>query len=442
MRMMSMSNVRELVPKPLDNSKELQKESVDKQSFKTEYDKKVDNLNKPDVVNTDHDKITVESKNDKTENISDKNNRDEIINDKDSKSKKQIDHNTDQSKTDLNPNTEKTVIPLLKDNKNTKEVSLSVKKANKKNINKNNSEEDVNKSDKNTLNQSIAAQLNIQVETEDKKLGINEKSNDKSEGVESNVKEINIETTDRSNVPKNGLGINLNNKKSEKSGKKKSSDEDSKIKVTDFRKGNKTRGVEQNNTVKNAETKSPAGKELNSDSNGSNESGVDKTILLGSTEVTAEGDGGKTQAPVIKEATQILKQQLKDFGNDEIVKQSRFILKDKDVGEIKLILKPESLGQVKINLNLKQNSLAGQIVVENNSVKEIFQENMSQLSKALKDQGYDTAELKLTLDDKKESNNREQNKNKQYYSDRLKRIDDSGNVVRYGTASTGIDLTA
>ena len=169
---------------------------------------------------------------------------------------------------------------------------------------------------------------------------------------------------------------------------------------------------------------------------------TNKTITLGSTEISVEGDGGKLQAPVAKEASLLLKQQLKDFGNDQIVKESKFILKDNNVGEIKLILKPESLGEVKINLNLKQNSLAGHIVVENSSVREIFQENLVHLSKALQEQGYDSADLQLSLNDKKSGQQQKKNENKQYFSERLKRIDDSGNTIRYGFNSAGINLTA
>ena len=99
--------------------------------------------------------------------------------------------------------------------------------------------------------------------------------------------------------------------------------------------------------------------------------------------------------------------------------------------------------QVKINLNLNENSLAGQIVVENNSVKAIFQENLGQLSKALEDQGFDSAKLDISLSDKEGSeDNSKQKKNKQYFSDRLKRIDESGQVVRYGAPTAGINLTA
>lgn len=173
------------------------------------------------------------------------------------------------------------------------------------------------------------------------------------------------------------------------------------------------------------------------------EASTEKTIVLGTSEVSAEGEGGKAQAPVMKEAATQLKQQLKDFGNSEIVKNTRFILKDNNVGEIKLILKPESLGEVKINLNLNDNNLAGQIVVENAAVKEVFQENMSSLTKALESKGFDTANLDLSLSDKGEGRgNREQGENKQYFSDRLKKFEESGRVVRYGLPTAGINLTA
>lgn len=92
-----------------------------------------------------------------------------------------------------------------------------------------------------------------------------------------------------------------------------------------------------------------------------------------------------------------LMKQLEESINNRIVKQSSVILKDSDSGEIKLILKPEALGKVRIRLSLNDNRIAGQIIVENTAVKEIFEQNLQNLEKTFKDNGFDTASLNVSV---------------------------------------------
>ncbi len=81
----------------------------------------------------------------------------------------------------------------------------------------------------------------------------------------------------------------------------------------------------------------------------------------------------------------------------EIVQQSRIILKDGGKGEIKLILKPESLGRVRIRINIQDNSIEGKILVENSTVRELFEGNLEHLKNALRSEGFDTAALEVAV---------------------------------------------
>ena len=92
-----------------------------------------------------------------------------------------------------------------------------------------------------------------------------------------------------------------------------------------------------------------------------------------------------------------LMKQLEESINNKIVKQSGIILKNDNSGEIKLILKPEALGKVRIRLSLNDNRIAGQIVVENAAVKEIFEQNLQNLERAFKENGFDTAALNVSV---------------------------------------------
>ena len=81
----------------------------------------------------------------------------------------------------------------------------------------------------------------------------------------------------------------------------------------------------------------------------------------------------------------------------EIVQQSRIILQDGGKGEINLILKPESLGRVRIKINIQGNSIVGRILVENNSVRELFEGNLEHLRNALRSEGFETAALEVAV---------------------------------------------
>lgn len=92
-----------------------------------------------------------------------------------------------------------------------------------------------------------------------------------------------------------------------------------------------------------------------------------------------------------------LMKQLEESINSKIVKQSGIILKNDNSGEIKLILKPEALGKVRMRLSLNDNRITGQIVVENAAVKEIFEQNLQNLERAFKENGFDTAALNVSV---------------------------------------------
>ena len=473
MRMIPIQRVDEFKVQNTEMKKDVYKIDIRKASFKSEYDKQVEttqSVESKDEISSNEDRVVKVSKSDnsqehleKTDKVDNKDSQNETKKSEVLESKKNIKDLNPLVKSETKSNDTKISGDFIQNlvSKSNKEVkveknnldnSKELKVVNKKDE----SEKSLSKnSDKNNLNQSIAGSLNIQNQVDEvvsKKL---------EENPESDSKKLEVADSEMSNVGKkedNILGVKtekasfniVNNKDIAKENKidkteknSKGNNTENKLKVNDLRsveKGN----ITKENTVSKSEANNITQTNLvESTDPDIVEGGSDNTITVGTTELTAEGDGGKSQAPVIKEAASLLKQQLKDFGNNEIVKQSRFILKDNNVGEIKLILKPESLGQVKINLNLNENSLAGHIVVENNSVKEIFTENMNQLTKALEEQGYDSANLDVSLNDK-ESADREgqQKQSKQYFSDRLKRIDESGQVVRYGAPTAGINLTA
>ncbi|MCL2791613.1 MAG: flagellar hook-length control protein FliK [Spirochaetaceae bacterium] len=95
---------------------------------------------------------------------------------------------------------------------------------------------------------------------------------------------------------------------------------------------------------------------------------------------------------------------LRESGNADIVKNASIILKAEKEGEIRLLMKPESLGYVRIKLMLSDSNIVGRIIVDNYSVKEIFESNLENLIKNFKINGYSSATIDVAVGG--EQNNR------------------------------------
>jgi flagellar hook-length control protein FliK len=97
-----------------------------------------------------------------------------------------------------------------------------------------------------------------------------------------------------------------------------------------------------------------------------------------------------------QDQTNLLKQ-MRSGGNSEIIKQAKFILKNKNSGEIRLTLKPERLGNVRIKLNLQDNNIVGRVIVENINIKEVFEHNLESLQRAFREEGFSSASLDVSV---------------------------------------------
>jgi flagellar hook-length control protein FliK len=99
----------------------------------------------------------------------------------------------------------------------------------------------------------------------------------------------------------------------------------------------------------------------------------------------------------VKESASGLLRRMREEGNEHIVKSARFILKDKNEGEIRLVLKPESLGEVRIRLSVQDNLIGGRIFVENESVREVFEQNMPGLASAFRENGLELGGMSVSV---------------------------------------------
>jgi len=119
--------------------------------------------------------------------------------------------------------------------------------------------------------------------------------------------------------------------------------------------------------------------------------------------VTGKGSGQGSfdlqaqNTPVSPRDAASFQQYLVQQGYGQMVDQARIVLKDQNAGEIRMTLYPESLGKVKVSLNLSDNSLAGQIFVENQTVKDVFQANMDNLLQTFRDGGWNDLSLQVSV---------------------------------------------
>jgi flagellar protein FlbC len=151
---------------------------------------------------------------------------------------------------------------------------------------------------------------------------------------------------------------------------------------------------------------------------GTENSGADARGSADQESALASRPGGFQNALEIKAAdnftkmshakqTEVLTSQLRQEMNQDIVKQTRFIINNNNKGEIRLVLKPEHLGNVRIKINLEDNHIAGRILVENNIVKEAFEQNMRHLQEAFKQSGFESAAMDVSVEERNAGHNGE-----------------------------------
>jgi flagellar hook-length control protein FliK len=148
------------------------------------------------------------------------------------------------------------------------------------------------------------------------------------------------------------------------------------------------------------------------------------------------------QEPVTKQEQSQLLKQLKTMGNKEVVKQASVILKNNNSAEIRLNLKPDKMGNVRIRLHLQDNNIVGKIIVDNSSVKEVFEQNLESLYKGFRQEGFDTASLNVSVGDGQAGKRQREEGPKSFYSSGTEKVTLPGAVdgetLSYGGEEEGL----
>jgi flagellar protein FlbC len=139
------------------------------------------------------------------------------------------------------------------------------------------------------------------------------------------------------------------------------------------------------------------------------------------------------EIPVSNMVARSFQEHMARSGNTDLVRNIKFILKDNSAGEIKLILKPESLGNVRITLNMQENNIAGRIIVDNQSIKDDFLNNMNQLNQILRDNGFEDAALDVFVGQQdqpsQDPQDQQAERDAQFISRSLKNLDEAAPVA-------------
>jgi flagellar hook-length control protein FliK len=182
---------------------------------------------------------------------------------------------------------------------------------------------------------------------------------------------------------------------------------DRRVEVRDLRaRGNDTRGGSDANRDRDAGTSAPRGQLSEATKAPVEEAGSDASRASSFESLRADGNAttgnptrGAAAATRTGGQTVELRRALNEQLNGEIVRSARLIVRGSDRGEIRLNLKPESLGSVRIALQMQDGHIAGRIIVDNQSVREAFEQNLAALQKAFAEGGMDASGLEVSVAD-------------------------------------------
>ncbi len=110
-------------------------------------------------------------------------------------------------------------------------------------------------------------------------------------------------------------------------------------------------------------------------------------------------------APASAAASQSGLERLREMAGSELLRASNLVLRDGG-GEIRLLLKPESLGSVRIRMNLVDNKVEGRIIVDTSAVKQVIDQSIDALSRALTAGGFQTSSLEVSVGGQNADNGR------------------------------------
>ena len=155
--------------------------------------------------------------------------------------------------------------------------------------------------------------------------------------------------------------------------------------VIDLREAVEVMSAKEATESNMADNGSRGGADMEGDTLGFGETRSIGTVKVGSTIGSRVDDPGS------------FSRMFRETMNPEIVRQSTFVLKGNQQGEIRLNLRPEHLGNVRVRLEIVENRITGRIIVDSALVRETVEQNLDDLARAFREQGYESASLDVSV---------------------------------------------
>ena len=143
-------------------------------------------------------------------------------------------------------------------------------------------------------------------------------------------------------------------------------------------------------------------------SEGSQAGGDENFLAPGRMEVSLGDNASRT--PSLSQATQTLARRLNGDLGDNIVRQAKVMLQDANNAELRLVIRPPELGRIRIRLQMENGHIAGRILVDNGSVREVVEQNLASLQRAFEEAGLEMGDLEVSTGDARDeadTNNQE-----------------------------------
>jgi flagellar hook-length control protein FliK len=113
---------------------------------------------------------------------------------------------------------------------------------------------------------------------------------------------------------------------------------------------------------------------------------------------TPPGDTA-SRPPTLAQAGATLGRRLNGDVGQNIVRQARVMLQESGKAEVRLIIRPPELGRVRIQLQMDNGHIAGRILVDNGSVREVVEQNLPALQRAFEEAGLEMGDLEVSTGD-------------------------------------------
>ena len=106
-----------------------------------------------------------------------------------------------------------------------------------------------------------------------------------------------------------------------------------------------------------------------------------------------------SRPPTLAQAGAALGRRLNADVGQNIVRQARIMLQESGKAEVRLIIRPPELGRVRIQLQMDNGHIAGRILVDNGSVREVVEQNLPALQRAFEEAGLEMGDLEVSTGD-------------------------------------------